>query len=408
MGSSKNRSRDQIYLRFHQGRAILLGVAILGLTLAAPGVDSRLSLAVTLTGAFTLIVLSLQGRLQPDGNPLAAALTVTVESFLAALLPPLWYAIWAPLALIPHLFSASLTRGGLVWSGVALGGAAGLLLSRLEHGGAILPKLLAIVAVLVACLLLVFFLKGWKEREEQRREELLSRLETRNSMLSTLAHEVRTPLTVIQTSSALMLEERPGSLTGDQKRLMQQIDSGVARLIHFSDNLIASIKVDQGWFSLDLRPVDLRKVIKSVAGHVQPLLTQRKQELKMKFPSLLSKVPGDKQWLEQVMVNLIHNAAKYADPGGLIDIAVRENEQWVVVSIGDNGAGIGGDERFQVFSEFYQANHWGAAQLNGSGLGLAIVKRVVQRHGGDVYVGSVESIGTIISFTLPKEEATHE
>ena len=80
----------------------------------------------------------------------------------------------------------------------------------------------------------------------------------------------------------------------------------------------------------------------------------------------------------------------------------------VVVSIGDNGAGISGDERFQVFSEFYQANHWGASQLNGSGLGLAIVKRVVERHGGEVYVGSVENIGTIISFTLPKDEALHE
>lgn len=409
MGSSTNSRLEKLYRLFHRVRATLLALSAFALALGNSIAEGGgASLAVTLAASFFLIVVALQGTPKPEGGAVGAAATAGTESFLAAVLPPPVYALWAPLALIPHLFSASVAHGAIVTGGVALGTGTAFLLLRVESGALILPEVAIATVALGGSLLVVLFLRGWKAREERRREELLSRLETRNTMLSTLAHEVRTPLTVLQTSSALMLEERPGTLTGDQRRLMQQIDSGVSRLIHFSDNLIASIKVDQGWFSLDLRPVDLRKVIKGVAEHVQPLLTQRKQELKMKFPSLLSRVPGDRQWLEQVMVNLIHNAAKYAEPGGLIDIAVRENEQWVVVSIGDNGAGISGDERFQVFSEFYQANHWGASQLNGSGLGLAIVKRVVERHGGEVYVGSVENIGTIISFTLPKDEALHE
>ena len=258
----------------------------------------------------------------------------------------------------------------------------------------------------VVSLLIVVHVRAWREREVRVREELSSRLEARNTMVSTLAHEVKTPLTVLQTSSALLLEEHPGSLNRDQKRLVQQINNGVLRLIHFADNLIASIKVDQRWFSLELDSVDIRRITKRVAEQVESLLAQRSQKLKLNYPALLSRVPGDEQWLEQVMVNLIHNAAKYADPGVVIDVAIRENEQWVVVSIGDNGIGIGGDERFQVFSEFYQGNSPAGAQLNGSGLGLAIVKRVVERHGGEVYVGSVKDIGTIISFTLPKEEAS--
>jgi signal transduction histidine kinase len=330
-----------------------------------------------------------------------------LESYLAGFLPVLWYIVWIPTALTPYLFERARSHGVAAAVTLCAGTVTGVFASA-RGTPAITPSELAAVATAVATsLLLALILKGRMVREEHLRGELSQRLQTRNTMLSTLAHEIRTPLTVLRTSSALILEEHPGTLTKDQRRLMRQIDSGVARLIHFSDNLIASIKVDQGWFSLDLHPVDLRKIIKGVVEHVQPLLAQRRQELKLKFPSLLSRVPGDRQWLEQVMVNLIHNAAKYAEPEGLIDVAVRENEQWVVVSIGDNGAGIGGDERFQVFSEFYQGDHWGAAQLNGSGLGLAIVKRVVERHGGEVYVGSVEGIGTIISFTLPKEKAPH-
>lgn len=407
MGSSRSKFLLGIYRNLHRWRRCVLAVAVAAIALSRGEGATPLLLALVLLSALVSLLLAFHELGEGRRKRYANLLGVTLEAFLATLLPLTWYVIWVPLVLVPSTFEATLSASVAILSALGIGSAAATVLATSGVPTVVLSDPLAMILSILLAELIVLFLRGWKEREERLREELLKRLETRNTMLSTLAHEVRTPLTVLQTSSALMLEGHPGELTPDQRRLMRQIDSGVTRLIHFSDNLIASIKVDQGWFTLDLRPVDLRKVIKEVSQHVQPLLLQRSQELKMKFPSLLSRVPGDRQWLEQVMVNLIHNAAKYAEPGGLIDIAVRENEQWVVVSIGDNGAGIGGDERFQVFSEFYQGNHWGAAQLNGSGLGLAIVKRVVERHGGEVYVGSVENIGTIISFTLPKEAASH-
>lgn len=407
MESSRSKFLLGIHRRLYRWRRGLLAVAVVTISVSRGEGTKPLFLASVLLAALLSLLLASLELTDGRRRRYADLAALTLEAFLATFLPVTWYVIWVPLALIPSLFEATLSAALMILAAIGIGSATATALTASGAPTVVLSEPVAMIVAILVASLVVLFLRGWREREERLREELLQRLETRNTMLSTLAHEVRTPLTVLQTSSALMLEEHPGELTDDQRRLMRQIDSGVSRLIHFSDNLIASIKVDQGWFALDLRPVDLRKVIKGVAQHVQPLLLQRRQELKMKFPSLLSRVPGDRQWLEQVMVNLIHNAAKYAEPGGLIDIAVRENEQWVVVSIGDNGAGIGGGERFQVFSEFYQGNHWGAAQLNGSGLGLAIVKRVVQRHGGEVYVGSVENIGTIISFTLPKEATGH-
>lgn len=404
MTNFKSRFLLQYNGQFHLWRRALIAVSVPTLVLrsiespeGAAALSVLLPSLVLLTGVFP--------RLLPRRTrEITDWAYVCLESLLASLLPGIAYAFWAPIAFIPYLLDRALFRQALVSASclaVALLGNHAWSLLGSGEGIRFSEATVVVLSVLVS-FMLSMYLKSWKEREILQRRELSNRLESRDSMVSTLAHEVKTPLTVLQTSCAVLLEERPGKLSRDQARLVRQIDNGVIRLIHFADNLIASIKVDQKWFPLDREFVDLRRIIKGVAEQTRPLLSQREQRLKLSFPSLLSKVPGDRQWLEQVMVNLVHNAAKYADPAAVIDVSVRENEQWIVCSIGDNGIGISGDERFQVFTEFYQGGSQGPAQLNGSGLGLAIVKRVVERHGGEVFVGSVESIGTIISFTLPK------
>ena len=378
MESSKSSLPDEPRARLNQARQILLGLAgLLYAGLLGPPDGTTLLLAVPAAVLLPLPLLRSTWRLD---DKLHLPVALLIESIVAAALPPPLFLLWVGPAILIEFVGRRRQLQLLCGATGAVGAGLGLYLGVVLGSRGLFSSLLTDAAGVSVSIVLLLGLEAREAHQESRRQELSARLEARNSMLSTLAHEVRTPLTVLQTSSALLLEGNPGELTPDQERLLRQIDAGVTRLIHFSDNLIASIKVDQGWFSLDLTPVDLRKVIKNVARHIQPMLGQRRQELKLKFPALLSRVPGDRQWLEQVMVNLIHNASKYAAPQGLIDVAVRENEQWVVVSVGDNGSGIAGDERFQVFSEFYQGNPWSSAQLKGSGLGLAIVKRVVERH----------------------------
>ena len=232
-----------------------------------------------------------------------------------------------------------------------------------------------------------------------------SQIDGKNKLLSTLAHELRTPLAVIKTSSEILLEERPGKINPTQKKFLKAVRDNSKRMSRFIDSILASIKIEYAWFRMKKKKQDLRPVIKKVCIDLEPFIKSREQTIKYSYPNLLSKTVIDDNWIQQVLINLIHNASKHIEPGGRIAVTVKENEQCIVVSVSDDGSGIRKDDRPQIFSEFYQGNENPDKQeesFNGVGLGLSIVKNVIEKHGGEVYVGSVSGMGTTLSFTLPK------
>ncbi|MEX2443396.1 MAG: HAMP domain-containing sensor histidine kinase [Alkalispirochaeta sp.] len=250
----------------------------------------------------------------------------------------------------------------------------------------------------------------WLGRYVRRQGTILveqeQRHDRRRQLLSTLAHEVRTPLTVIRSSSTILMdEERSGALSEKQRRFVGSIYGNAQRLEALTENILAGLKIESWSDSLRLRPVDLRKEVISVARSMEPALAPREQRIHYMFPSMLPRAQADPQWIGQVLVNLIHNAGKYTDPGGTIDITVTENEHYLVLSVADNGAGLP-NRRPDVFEPFVQGDPQGSASSEGTGLGLAIVKRVIALHGGEVYVASRQDGGTTVSVTL-KKAGTH-
>lgn len=233
------------------------------------------------------------------------------------------------------------------------------------------------------------------------REELLQKISRKNGILSTLSHEVRTPLTVIQSTIDIILEGRTGELNRQQQDFLRSVESNIRRLGDLSNTILASIKVENDWFTVKLRPIDIRKTIKNLAKQMQPLLDEREQHLRYTFPKLLSRPLVDEGWIFQVLVNLVHNSVKHLQRGGTISISVNENEEGIAVSISDNGSGIATDERLRVFDEYFQGKELSEGRLDGAGLGLSIVQRVVEKHRGKVYFGSVKGMGTTVVFTLP-------
>ncbi len=246
----------------------------------------------------------------------------------------------------------------------------------------------------------------WQVRCAGRQQAIFAEQEERHDrrrqLLSTLAHEVRTPLTVIRSSSTILMdEERSGALSDKQRRFVGSIYGNAQRLEALTENILAGLKIESWSDSLRLRPVDLRKEVISVTRSLEPALAVREQRIHYMFPSMLPRAQADPQWIGQVLVNLIHNAGKYTDVGGTIDIAVTENEHYLVLSVSDNGAGLP-DRRPDVFEPFVQGDPQGSAGSEGTGLGLAIVKRVIALHGGEVYVASRQDGGTTVSVTLKK------
>lgn len=246
-----------------------------------------------------------------------------------------------------------------------------------------------------------------KKSEAEMRAEIdaqQKQIDGKNKLLSTLSHELRTPLAVIKTSTEILLEERPGKINATQKKFLDSTLDNTMRLVRFVDTILASIKVEYAWFRMKKKAMDLRPVIRKVCTDMLPFISSREQELKYTYPNLLSKTIADENWIQQVLINLIHNASKHIGKKGRIVISVTENEQCVVVSVSDDGSGILNQDKPRIFSEFYQGGVSEESNMDGVGLGLSIVKDVIEKHNGKVYVGSVAGLGTTLSFTLPKED----
>lgn len=239
------------------------------------------------------------------------------------------------------------------------------------------------------------------KKHNQENDYLKSLLDNKNKLLSTLTHELRTPLTVIKTSNELIIEERPGPINDVQRSLLQSSIDNTIRLTSIVDNILSQVKVEFSWFEMEKSVIDVRTMIRKVATDIRPFLDTKNQIIQYNYPGLLSKTIGDKRWLQQVFLNLIHNSSKNSPDGSRIDITVKENEQCIVVSVHDYGTGIQNHEISQVFNEFYQSTNPAKDLTDGAGLGLTIVNGIIEKHGGKVYISSIPDIGTTVSFTLP-------
>ena len=233
--------------------------------------------------------------------------------------------------------------------------------------------------------------------------EFKKRIRSRDSILSALSHELRTPLTMIKSSGEILIEERPGKVNEVQKTFLKTIVRNTIRLIEITENILARIKVETTWLKLKLAPLDIRTIVRDVISQMNPMLKQEKKEIRLTHPKLIATVMADENWIAQVMINLIHNSKKNIGPNGRILVNIKENEQFVVVSVSDDGEGIEDKDKEHVYNEFYSKNGKSHGEAEGIGMGLAIVKFVIERHHGKIYMGSIAGLGTIFSFALKKE-----
>lgn len=219
-----------------------------------------------------------------------------------------------------------------------------------------------------------------------------------DQILSTLAHEIRTPLTIMQTTQSVLMEQSGGKLNDLQQKFMESMYINTQRLITFSEQLLSFIKLGKDW-ELDMsKSIDLKVLVRQTLEILQPQLTIRKQEVSLQFPALLAHAKADEAWIRQVLINLIHNASKNTKDGGLIIVSVTQDDQQIVTSVTDNGQGIALAGREALFQEFFQERK--DPHQDGFGLGLSIVRSIIAKHHGHVYISSSPNQGTMVSFSL--------
>jgi two-component system phosphate regulon sensor histidine kinase PhoR len=227
----------------------------------------------------------------------------------------------------------------------------------------------------------------------------LRRLETvRRDFISNISHELRTPIASLK-ALAETLQDGAIEDSSVAKDFLGKINTEVDRLAQMVQELGDLFRIESGGASLQKKLVDISKTIKHAVERLGAQSDRAGLNLETNIPCDLSQVLADEMRVEQVLVNLIHNAIKFTLPGGRIIVSAKIEGSNILVSVNDAGVGIPADDLPRIFERFYKVDK--ARGGGGTGMGLAIAKHIVEAHGGRIWAMSVEGKGSTFNFTLP-------
>lgn len=218
------------------------------------------------------------------------------------------------------------------------------------------------------------------------REQELDRL--KSEFLTVVSHELQTPLTAVKGALELVLEDDGGQLSRVQRRFLDTIDRNCERLVGLVSDLLDLSRLEAGRVELSLQPIDAASLVRDTAAVLANLFDAHEVSVTLRVPDELPPILADRRRAEQILTNLLANAAKYTPAGGQVDVAAWSEEERVAVAVTDSGPGIPEAERELVFDKFYRGRDTARRGAGGSGLGLAIVRSLVALHGGTVRVES--------------------
>lgn len=221
----------------------------------------------------------------------------------------------------------------------------------------------------------------------------------RSSLLSSVSHDLRTPLAAIAGSSSALLEMSDSADATQRKALLEEVVEESNRLARLVDNLLSMTRLDAGTIEVEKQWFPLEDVVGSALGRLRKDLAGRAIEKQLDGDVPL--LPLDGVLIEQVLVNLLENALRYSPSGSPLEIGARMEDGEVIVSVSDRGPGLKPGEEQLVFEKLFRGSASAASGEHGAGLGLAIVNAIVAAHGGRVQAESRAGGGAIFSFTLP-------
>ena len=225
------------------------------------------------------------------------------------------------------------------------------------------------------------------------------RLETvRRDFISNISHELRTPLASLK---ALTETLRDGALDDPKasSRFLERIEIEVDALTQMATELLELSRIESGQVPLERKAVPAAALLLSAAERMRAQAERAGLVLRLDTSQDMTEVWADQPRLEQVLVNLIHNAVKFTRPGGEVVLAALAESDFVQFSVRDSGVGIPADDLERIFERFYKADR--ARSGGGTGLGLSISRHLVEAHGGRIWAESMEGQGSTFYFTIP-------
>ena len=238
------------------------------------------------------------------------------------------------------------------------------------------------------------------EEIAQKSRELEFASQHKSQFVANMSHELRTPLAAILGYAELIQEGFYGPLPEKSLDALTRIRSNGKHLLGLINTVLDIAKIEFGQFSLNLGEYALENVVETVRAATEALAETKELGLKTDVAKRLPVGVGDEQRLTQVLLNLVGNAIKFTDKGEVRISATAGNDTFEVC-VTDTGPGIAVAEQKRIFEQFHQVDSSSTKAKGGTGLGLAIAKRIVELHGGQIWVDLEGGKGSAFHFTLP-------
>jgi signal transduction histidine kinase len=240
----------------------------------------------------------------------------------------------------------------------------------------------------------------WQSHEVERANRLKS------EFLASMSHELRTPINALLGYASLMLEGVFGEISGDQREAMERSRAAADHLLTLVNDILDLAKIEAGKMPLIREPVAIAEVVTEVSQQIEPLVRKKALAYEIDIAPECPVIETDRTKLKQVLLNLLSNAMKFTNRGGITVTAapVGEAGDGVRIDVADTGIGIRPVDLDAIWEEFRQLDQSRTREYGGTGLGLSIVRKLVERLDATVSVRSVPDEGSVFTVRLPADE----
>jgi signal transduction histidine kinase len=235
---------------------------------------------------------------------------------------------------------------------------------------------------------------------QDKSRQLAEASQHKSQFLASMSHELRTPLNAILGYNELIVDGIYGTPTEKMQAVLKRVESNGRHLLGLINAVLDLSKIEAGQLTLTISDYSMREVVQTVAAATESLAAEKNLLLKTEISDNLPAAKGDERRITQALLNLVGNAIKFTEAG---EVALKASAQdgAFQLAVADTGPGIAAKDQERIFEEFQQVDSSSTRRKGGTGLGLAISKKIVEMHGGRIWVESELGRGSTFLFTLP-------
>jgi len=224
---------------------------------------------------------------------------------------------------------------------------------------------------------------------------------TKTEFVSLASHQLRTPLSATNWYTEMLLAGDAGKISKKQKQYLEEIYHSNKRMVELVSSLLNVSRLDLGTFYIEPKPTDIIKIADNVLKELSSEINTKKIKIKKDYDKTIAEINVDQKLTTIIFQNLLSNAVKYNNEKGTVTLAIKKQDQNILITVSDNGYGIPEKDQARIFTKLFRADNAREKETDGTGLGLYIIKSIMEQSGGKIWFESKKDQGTTFYVTIP-------